>query len=360
MILDALPGLVFIGAGSVLIFRARGWRLSAVRLPRWLWPQPELRLEPGLHGAVIGGTGTGKTTFMQWLLHYARSVLVYDAKYITPGRYVPGEWQGAPGYQVAGHPSDATEARVVLRVPAAALRDTAGWKVPGSEGWWWTLALKLPMQRGETIAVIDEALGTLPANGAHHGAHELLQWGRASGILTLVGSQLANNIDTRVLRMAHWLICFRTTNGTELGHLERSLNGLDCSVLTRLRKRKGKRGGEFAYHDVTIGDHWRVFRAVDLARPGWLREKPQRSWWRRRRWLLGLWALSLPAVALGWTGLALALCGLVVYLVFRADRALRWRVVVDIGEPNLTPVLEFPDQQAASQSPARARVKVLR
>lgn len=327
----------------------------------WLWPSPVLRLEPGLHGALVGGTGTGKTTFMQWLLHDAPGVVVYDAKYITPGKEVPGEWQCAPGYQVVGHPAEATEGRVVLRVPASALRDTAGWKVPGSDGWWWTEALKLPMLRGETVIVYDEALGTLPANGAHHGAHEHLQWGRASGILTVVGSQLANNIDTRVLRMAHWLICFRTTNGTEIGHLQHSLSGIDCSMLTKLRKRRGRRGGEFAYHDVTMDD-WRVFRPVDLKRPGFLREKPQHSWWRRKRWLLGWWLLAVMIAAGGGMTAAMALCALITYLVLRADRALRWRVVVECGIPNLSTAVEAQPAEAPDvlpfRRPSRRRVRV--
>lgn len=361
MILDALPGLVFVGAGSVLIFRARGWRLPSVRLPRVLWPQPELRLEPGLHGVLVGGTGAGKTTLQKWLMSQARGVIVYVTKRIAPGREEPGEWQNTPGYEVVEDARDARDAKVVIRVPVKALRDRAGWKEPGADGWLWTQALELPMRRGGSVALFDEALFTLPSTGAHDGAHELLQQGRSSGVLVIVGSQVANWIDTLALRLAHWVICFQTIDGRDLDALQNARR-VDCSVLTtlHLRKPNRKRPSEFAYHDKSMSG-WRVFRAVDLARPGWLREKPQRSWWRRKRWLLGLWALSLPAAAVGWTGLVLALCLLVAYLVFRADRALRWRVVVDIGEPNLASVLEFPDQLApVSQSPARSRVKALR
>jgi hypothetical protein len=327
-----------------------------------LWPDPVLLLEAGTRAAMIGRPNSGKSTLQRALVHDAPGVLVYDTS-------EEQGWQSMPGYQVVADPRLLTEARAVLRVDVEWLRDREGWTKPGTPGWNWTLALRVPMDRGDTVLVYDEALMTLPSSGGHDGAHRQQQVGRRRRVTVLVGTQLANNIDTRVLRLCEHLFAFQTINFTDWQAI-REARGIDGQVLRVLRP------NEFAYHHAR--EHaWRVFRPIDPTRPDRLRERawtptPEqaargwrgraearwRAWKARRRGALLLWLLAAVTGVAGHWELALPACALLTYLVLRADRALRWRIVVECGQPDLSVPVELAEPDVAS-APAR-RMRVLR
>jgi hypothetical protein len=313
------------------------------RILQLLWPRPTIRFAAGTRAAFIGRPGSGKTTLIQWLLRKADSVLVYDTK------MDPEEWQSQTDYAVTGNAGDVQRrGRHVLKVPVAWLRDVKGWGREGTDGWNWTVALDAAMARGQTWTVYDEALLTLPWQSGHPSAHRQFQQGRSAGVGTFVGSQMANNLDTRVLRLAEHVIAFRIHHHIDREELQNALS-VDCRVLSQLRDH------EFAYCHESAKTAWVVFRPINLHLHGWFRQriiprevidlavpkdktKPPaswreirgawiRSWFGRNALLLALMVLALVVLPLHFWWLLPLPC----YLFVRRVRSGWWRVVVDVS-----------------------------
>jgi hypothetical protein len=196
-----------------------------------------VNLGPGERLAILGPPGYGKTTFVQYVLSTAaggplRSVVVFDSK------QDPREWRvwGARhGYAVTLDPTDILRHRlVVLEVNQLWLEDRAGWSRPGRPGYQWTQALRHTLHRGNTVAVFDECLQTLPASFPHPEARRILTQGRSRGVPAILCSQLGNTMDTYILRLAEWCVSFSAIPDT-VERLQRS-RGIDSSLLLGLRK----------------------------------------------------------------------------------------------------------------------------
>ena len=335
------------------------------RLGMALWPHHTLKLEAGTRAAFIGRSGAGKTTFQRWLLGRVPSALVYDTK------LDPKEWAQDLSYQQVGHPSRlADHARAVLQVSTDWLRDTAGWRDPQAGGYNWTRALEAPMRRGRTVVLFDEALLTLPHNAGHDAAHRLFQQGRSFGVTVLVGSQLANNLDTRVLRTAEHVFCWRTIHQTDLDEIMRA-RGVETATLQVLRPR------EIAYHHEA--EHrWEVFKPVNLRHPGHLHRRvhvpppsvaaagarARAAWYLRRslkRMILPgfFFVTPLPGLLLG-TRQAIVMVAAGVYIVARRWRSDRWSVEVECTQHPVELPVEAPLALPAPAEPWRLRIPTRR
>lgn len=303
-----------------------------MEIPGWLnylfWPRHTIDIKPGQTVVIIGRPGTGKSTLVCWLLREAQSVIVYDSK------HDPEEWPRQSDYisiedvsQLPVHP------RVVLRCQSEWLRVRDDWSEKDHP---WSIALEYPLQRRDTIALFDEALETFPARNGHPGTHRLVQQGRSFRVTVIVGSQLANNIDTRLLRMAnHIFILGPCKHSTELEYIYNA-NHISTYPLTKLRKHQIAWWTEESHQ-------WVMFRKLKLGFP---------ILFQRRRFKLGMWILPLIVYYLAlfflitmapilWL-LCLALAS---YPLIRAWLARRWRVNLQCGTWNSQAPLEIPIKQ---------------
>lgn len=218
-------------------------------ISKWLDKKFKIKkidIKLGQRVVIIGRPGTGKSTFLRWLLKDVKSIVVYDSK------YDPEEWPKQKDYSIVGRASELyLHARVILQCPMAWLTTSENWD---SENHPWSIALEHPMRRGNTIAVFDEALHTWPVRDSHPGTHRLVQQGRSFGVTTIVGSQLANNIDTRLLRMTnHIFVLGPCRHATELESIFRATQ-INIHPLTKMRKH------EIAWWSEER-DEWIVFKA---------------------------------------------------------------------------------------------------
>lgn len=211
-----------------------------------LFSPKKLSIRLGQRVVIIGRPNTGKSTFLRWLLKNVKSVVIYDSK------YDPDEWPQQNDYCIIGKASELSlHTRVVLQCPLNWLNNSENWD---SESHPWSIALEHPIRRRDTIAVFDEALLTWPVRDSHPGTHRLVQQGRSFGVTTIVGSQLANNIDTRLLRMTnHILVLGPCKHGIELDNIQKATQ-LNAYPLTKLKRH------EIAWWSEET-DKWIVFRA---------------------------------------------------------------------------------------------------
>ena len=227
----------------------------AGRVLRMLFPAPAVTIAAGSSVVVIGRPGSGKSTLIRWMVGQSNSVVVYDAKW-DPEE----EWSLINGFHVIEHVAELGRyARVALRCPMHWFTRSQ-WGTPDHP---WGEALEYPLSRRNTIAVFDEALATWPGEGGHPGTHRLIQQGRSFGVTTMVGTQLANNIDTRLLRMAkHVFVLGPPLHRTDLECLTAACR-LDSEPLATLKEH------EIAWwHESAT--KWTIFRPIRRNRPNFL------------------------------------------------------------------------------------------
>jgi hypothetical protein len=223
------------------------------------------KLAPGERVVFIGQPKSGKTNLQAALASGVRSFVVIDSK-----RH-PDEWAAWARKQNILVTSDPAEInrrgdngqlanpRLVVQVTSRALRDRAGWKSPGSDGYVWTQILEALQARGRrfsTLVVFDEVLQTLPSGAAHPLAWELYEQGRAFGISCWAGSQIPNRMETLVIRLAEHCFTFWMGNRKDQQILA-DARGVDCTVLSTLHAH------HFAYHQNGMRE-WTVCTPAPL------------------------------------------------------------------------------------------------
>ena len=228
------------------------------------------KLAAGERVVFIGLPKSGKTNLIAALIGSVKSFVVIDSK-----RH-PDEWAAwarAQGILVTTNPADINarddngrllNPRVIFQISSRALRDRGGWKSPGAMGYVWTEALEAILARGRrfsTLVVFDEVLQTLPSGSAHPLAWELYEQGRAFGVSCWAGSQIANRMETLVIRLAEHCFAFWTGNKKEQQILA-ECRGLDCSVLSSLEQH------HFAYQQVGPRAQWTVCQPAPLVLKG--------------------------------------------------------------------------------------------
>jgi len=253
---------------------------------RGLSAAPELAIRAGETVLIIGRPGTGKTTLAGRLLESAGSAIVYETK---GDPLEQSDWEAA-GFQRVTHPDDLRlHARAMLTVPAAWLEDRKRWTDPGHP---WSAALDHPFRRRPTALLFDEVLNVFPSRGGHPGTARLLQQGRSFGITSIILSQLANNIDTRLLRLAqHIVVMGPAPGGKDLDYLRQETQ-TNIKPLRTLGQRSSAwyRQGD---------DDWTLYEPIAQSGPVELRPfvtaasypYPARAglprrWWERRREIL--------------------------------------------------------------------------
>jgi hypothetical protein len=175
------------------------------------------RLAAGDRAVFIGLPRSGKTNLIAALLGGVRSFVVIDSK-----RH-PDEWAAwarANGMLVTADPAEINRRteqgalanpRLIFQVSSRSLRDRGGWDHVGATGRVWNDALEAIAARGRrysTVVIFDEVIQTLPAGASHPLAWELYEQGRAFGISCWAGTQIANNMETRVTRLAEHCFSF--------------------------------------------------------------------------------------------------------------------------------------------------------
>lgn len=205
--------------------------------------------------SFVGDTRSGKTTLMQFFLASLGSAVVVDSK------HVDDEWLPFArkfGYFVTADPNDIRRhPRVLFRVDAAALADSAGWRKPGSDGWSWTVALRSIIARGNTVAVIDESMHCLPSQGAlHPDARRIVTQGAGMGIPVWLGTQAPVYVDPLSLTQSEHMFSMRYEVDDYLRKLK-SLRGIDTEILRTLDAGRY----QFAHHRK--GDReWSVWDGI--------------------------------------------------------------------------------------------------
>lgn len=292
----------------------------------WLvWPQRRIRVDAGSSLLVVGAPGNGKSWWIQWLTREVPSLVVYDSKWERKD-----EWDEKQGLRAVTRPEEmGAWGRVVLRVPLEWVRGRRDW-VDAQHPW--GRALEHPMQRRECVAVFDEAYMTWPAEGGHPGTHRLAQQGRAPGVTLVVGMQITNHVDTRLMRLAgHVVVLGGAPYEDDVENLVRKTR-VEGSPLRGLRR-----------HEVAWWDRereprrWRVFRKI--RRGGRLRlveiagGVPDRwglSGAQQRAWVGGL--VAATTWWMGWKPFSVALLGWVVAAGVRRWRGRRWDVELEVRE----------------------------
>lgn len=207
----------------------------------------------------LGATRGGKTTLEQVLLRQLDSWVVFDSKRV--GR----EWASfaaETGAVITQNPADIRRhERVVFQTDTRSLQDRPGWSRPGTLGYLWTEALLSVFWRqaddASTVAVFDEAMHTLPANGAHPEARRLFTQGAGMGLPCWLGSQAPLWIDTVAQSQSEHCFSFCLHHPGYRKELS-SRRGVDCELLGLLagpRHPDASRRREFAHH-LTGDDFW--------------------------------------------------------------------------------------------------------
>jgi hypothetical protein len=227
------------------------------------------RLAAGDRAVFIGLPRSGKTNLIAALLQGVRSFVVIDSK-----RH-PDEWAAwakTQGILVTSDPKEINRRegdngsgtlanpRIIIQITSRALRDRGGWTHPGATGHTWTEILEAIVARGRrysTLVVFDEVIQTLPSGSSHPLAWEIYEQGRAFGVSCWAGSQIANRMDTLVIRLAEHCFAFWMGNRKEQQLLAEA-RGLDCSVLSSLEQH------HFAYQQVGPRSEWTICQPVPL------------------------------------------------------------------------------------------------
>lgn len=218
---------------------------------------PDVRIRPGETVVIIGRPGSGKSTLAGWLARDAASAIVYDTKGDTE------EWVtwGLAGFQPCRTLDELYEAPRAMLVVKPRWLERSTWSRFDSP---WGLALEHPFQRVPTVLIFDEVLNVFPAQHGHLGTWRILQQGRSRGHVPVILSQLANNIDTRLLRLCHHLLVMGPCqHKDDLSYLERATS---CSVapVARLARRQVAWWTQGA-------ERWRTYDAIDPQGPHQLR-----------------------------------------------------------------------------------------
>lgn len=244
----------------------------------------ELLIRRGETILLVGKPGTGKSTLAEWLMRDAESAIVYSTK---------GDPREDTAWQRCGY----ERVDDVRRLPqhARALL-VAGPELLADEGRWGA-ALAHPLERVPTMLLFDEVHEVFPAQGTHPAARKLLHQARSWGHVLIICSQMANGIDTRLLRLAHHIVVLgKAAHADDLRYLERA-TGVGTRVLSRLQRR------QVAWWNHEI-EGWRVFHPIDPQGPQALQPLTTPESWpypavatTRRRWFRHV-PIPTPGVAL--------------------------------------------------------------
>jgi len=227
------------------------------------------KLAPGERAVFIGQPKSGKSNLQAALLSGVRSFVVIDSK-----RH-PDEWAAwarAQGILVTADPAEINRRddkgrlanpRLIIQVTSRALGDREGWKRPGTNGYVWTEILEALQARGRrfsTLVVFDEVIQSMPAGATHPLAWELYTQGRAFGISCWAGTQVANRMETLVMRLAEHCFAFWVGNRKDQ-QLLADARGVDCAVLSTLQEH------HFGYHQNGMRE-WAVCTPAPLILKG--------------------------------------------------------------------------------------------
>jgi len=224
------------------------------------------RLAAGDRAVFIGLPRSGKTNLIAALLQGVRSFVVIDSKR-HPDEWAT--WAKRNGVLVTSDPAEIdrrgdqgaiANPRIIVQVTSRALRDRGHWGANNGDGpgGTWTKILEAIIARGRrysTVVVFDEVIQTLPAGASHPLAWEIYEQGRAFGVSCWAGSQIANRMDTLVIRLAEHCFAFWMGNRKEQQLLAEA-RGLDCALLASLEQH------HFAYQQVGPRSQWTVCQPV--------------------------------------------------------------------------------------------------
>jgi hypothetical protein len=241
---------------------------------------PELAIRPGETVVIVGKPGAGKTLFARWLLAGVRSAVMYETKGDAREQ---ADWAAA-GFVACTHPDELLEhARAMLVCQRSWLFDRRRWTDPRHP---WSLALEHPFMRVPSALLFDEVLNVFPGTDGHPGTHRLLQQGRSAGMCSILLTQMATGVDTRLWRLAQHHFVLGPVQVAEQPHVA-SATGIAVGIVRGLGKH------EIAWRHEEA-DAATVFEPVDLAAPGLLTPRPSASdlvraeylrrqtpWWRR-------------------------------------------------------------------------------